>query len=84
MSKILLLVHISLDGFVAGVHGELTGFESGEENLQFVCDLTANAGAAMFGRKSYELLEAFWPKAKDIPNQRQKVHRVKNTCRAGN
>jgi dihydrofolate reductase len=68
MRKLILIVHTSLDGFVAGTKGELDGFDASEENLQFVCDLTAEADAALFGRISYQLLNGYWPKAKDIPN----------------
>jgi dihydrofolate reductase len=68
MRKLVLVVHISLDGFVAGAKGELDGFPSGEENLQFVCKLTENADAALLGRISYKLLNGYWPTAKDLPN----------------
>lgn len=68
MRKITWMFHISLDGFVAGINGELNDFDAGEENLQFVASLTNDADAAMFGRISYELLEGYWPKAKEIPN----------------
>lgn len=68
MRKLVLLAHISLDGFVAGPKGELDGFDAGEENLQFVCQLTQDADAALFGRVSYELLNKYWPTAKDRPN----------------
>ena len=65
--KLVLIVHISLDGFVAGPKGKLDGFEAGEENLQFVCVLTKNADTILMGRISYELLNPFWPTAKDRP-----------------
>jgi len=68
MRKLILVAHISIDGFVAGLQGELDGFPSGDENLEFVCRLTDDADAAIFGRVSYELLNGFWPKAKDLPH----------------
>lgn len=68
MRKLILVVHISLDGFVAGQNGELDGFDAGEENLEFVCRLTDEADAALFGRTSYQMLEAYWPTAKDRAN----------------
>jgi dihydrofolate reductase len=67
MRKLILVVHTSLDGFVAGSKGELDGFEAGEENLKFVCKITKDADSAIFGRISYELLESYWPTAKDQP-----------------
>jgi dihydrofolate reductase len=67
MRRIALLAHISLDGFVAGPRGELDDFDASEENLEFVCSLTKSADTALFGRVSYELLNAYWPIAKDRP-----------------
>src|SRR5258706_3597512 len=68
MRKIILIAHISLDGFVAGPNGELDGFDASEENLQFVCKLTGEADTALFGRISYQLLDSYWPTARDMSN----------------
>jgi dihydrofolate reductase len=68
MRKLILIVHTSLDGFVAGLKGELDDFDASEENLQFVCELTKDADTALFGRISYQLLEAYWPTAHQLPN----------------
>ena len=65
MRKLVLVVHVSLDGFVAGPKGELDGFDAGEENLEFVCGLTKDADAALFGRLSYEMINGHWPTVKD-------------------
>lgn len=64
MRKLILIAHTSLDGFVAGPNGELDGFEAGEENLEFVCKITEQAGTAVFGRVSYQLLDSYWPTAR--------------------
>lgn len=68
MRKLILVAHVSLDGFVAGLKGELDGFDAGEENLLFVCTLTEEADTALCGRISFDLLETYWPGAKDRPN----------------
>ena len=73
MRKLILVAHISLDGFVAGSNGELDGFEADDENLAFVCKLTEEADAALFGRISYELLNNDWPTAKYRPNASKAV-----------
>src|ERR1700759_3467446 len=65
MRKIILIVHTSLDGLVAGVNGELDGFDASDENLGFVCDIAEHADAAFFGRVSYQLLDNYWPNAAD-------------------
>ena len=68
MRKLILIAHISLDGFVAGPKGELDDFDKGEENLEFICKLTEEADTALFGRITYDLLDSYWPTARDNPN----------------
>ncbi len=65
MRKVILIVHTSIDGFVGGVNGEFDGFNASPENLDFVNDLTDEADAALVGRISYEMLERYWPTARD-------------------
>lgn len=67
MRELTLIVQTSLDGFVAGPNGEFDNFLGGEENLGFVCSLIDGADAALFGRVSYQLLNAHWPTAADKP-----------------
>jgi dihydrofolate reductase len=67
MRKLILIVHTSLDGFVAGPNGELDGFDNKAENLEFVVSLTETADSALFGRISFQLLESYWPTARDHP-----------------
>ncbi len=78
MRKLVLIAHTSLDGYVAGLQGELTGFAAGDENLGFVCDLAEQADAALFGRVSYQLLESYWPTA------HQRPHATENEIRYAN
>ena len=68
MRKLILIVHTSLDGFVAGENGEFDGFNPSPENLDFVCSLTDEADAALAGRISYQMLESYWPTARDKAN----------------
>jgi dihydrofolate reductase len=68
MRKLILIVHTSLDGFVAGENGEFDGFNTSPENLDFVCSLTDEADGALAGRVSYQMLESYWPTARDKAN----------------
>src|SRR6202012_1775327 len=61
MRKTILMVHLSLDGYVAGPLGDLGYFTQNDDNLAFVNSLTIGADAALFGRNSYKLLNDFWP-----------------------
>ncbi|HEU5052673.1 MAG TPA: dihydrofolate reductase family protein [Hanamia sp.] len=73
MRDINLIVQISLDGFVAGIKGEFDNFTQGEETLEFVCNITDTADAAMFGRISYQLLESDWPTAGSKPGATKNI-----------
>lgn len=68
MQKISLIAHLSLDGFVADDKGSLSLFKEGEDNLQFVADISSTADTILLGRKTYNLLDDFWTKAKDLPS----------------
>ena len=68
MRNLILIVHTSFDGFVAGTKGEFDNFTPGEESLEFVCSVTNDSDAALFGRVSFQLLESHWPTAADSPN----------------
>jgi dihydrofolate reductase len=67
MRRITLIVHFSLDGFVAGPKGNLGYFTQSDENLQYVNSLLNNADSALLGRNSYELLASFWSDRCNVP-----------------
>ncbi len=78
MRKIILIVHISMDGYAAGEKGELDGFNPSPENLDFVCSLTDKADALLAGRVSYEMLNRYWPTARDKANASQSEIKYSN------
>ncbi len=68
MRRIVMLEHVSLDGYLAGPNGEMDWIKVGDEMWDYVDPLTANADAAIFGRKTYEMMHYYWPTAGDQPN----------------
>jgi dihydrofolate reductase len=78
MRKLTLIVQTSLDGFVAGPNGEFDNFRGGEENLEFVCGITEDADAALFGRVSYQLLNSYWPTAASRPDATRNMIKYSN------
>lgn len=68
MRKLILLMHTSLDGFVAGPNGEMDWINVDEEMFDFGKKLTDEADAALYGRKTYEMMNGYWPMAGDQPN----------------
>src|SRR5690349_22991697 len=63
MRKLKLVIHTSIDGFVAGETGEFDALTQSPENLDFVCSLTNNADAVLAGRRSFQMLDSYWPTA---------------------
>ncbi len=68
MRKIILFDHVSLDGFAAGPAGEMDWILLSDEMFDFVGTLTQDADAALYGRKTYEMMDNYWPTAGDEPN----------------
>ncbi|MEJ7770154.1 MAG: dihydrofolate reductase family protein [Chitinophagaceae bacterium] len=63
MRKVILLMHASLDGFVAGLHGEMDWIVFDEELADEVGKLTHTADTALYGRVTYQMMENYWPTA---------------------
>lgn len=63
MANITASLHISLDGFVAGPGGEMDWINFDDEMFDFAGSLTGNAGAALYGRKTFDMMDAYWPAA---------------------
>lgn len=63
MREIILIVHTSLDGFVANEKGGFDDFEPGEDNLSFVTEISKEADTILAGRITYEMLDGYWPYA---------------------
>lgn len=61
-------MHVSLDGFVAGPNGEMDWIRINDEMFDTVGGLTAGADAALYGRVTYQMMDAYWPTAAEQPN----------------
>ncbi|MFT3911642.1 MAG: dihydrofolate reductase family protein [Ferruginibacter sp.] len=78
MRELILIAQTSLDGFVAGIHGEFDNFIGGEENLEFVCNIIDEADAILLGRISYQLLNSDWPTAANKPGATKNMIKYSN------
>ena len=65
MRKLIMKMSVSIDGFVAGAHGENDWiFKTGdEESLAWSVTQSWEAGLIIMGRKSFELMAHYWPTA---------------------
>lgn len=61
-------MHSSLDGFVAGSNGEMDWITVDEEIFDFVSTMTDKADTALYGRVTYQMMEAYWPTAGAKPD----------------
>ena len=68
MRKIVQLMHVSLDGFVAGPNGEMDWIKVDEEIFDHVGKRISKGDTALYGRVTYQLMESYWPTAADKPN----------------
>ena len=68
MRKLIISLHTSLDGFVAGPGGEMDWIKLDDEMFDFVGTFTDAADAALYGRVTYQMMDSYWPTAADKPN----------------
>jgi dihydrofolate reductase len=68
MRNLVLFMHTSLDGFVAGTQGEMDWIHVDEEIFDYSAERTNQADTALYGRKTYQMMEGYWPTAADQPN----------------
>lgn len=68
MRNLILFMHTSLDGFVAGPNRELNWAKLDDELFDFVATMTAKADTALYGRVTYNMMENYWPTAAEQPN----------------
>jgi dihydrofolate reductase len=61
MRKIISLMHVSLDGFVAGPHGEMDWIYMDDEIFNDVTELAGTIDVAIYGRVTYQMMESYWP-----------------------
>jgi len=67
MRKIISFMHISLDGFVAGLNGEMDWIKVDEEIFDYVGKRISKGDTALYGRVTYQMMENYWPTAGDEP-----------------
>src|SRR5687768_12388085 len=68
MRKLVLFMHASLDGFVAGPNGEMDWINVEDELFEYASAETQLADTALYGRVTYQMMDGYWPTAADQPN----------------
>lgn len=68
MRRLVLFMHVSVDGFVAGPNGEMDWIHVDEEMFEIAGQQTSEADTALYGRVTYQMMDSYWPTAADKPN----------------
>ena len=67
MGKLVLFMHVSLDGLVAGPNGEMDWITVNEEIFDYVGKRIEGTDTALYGRVTYQMMEGYWPTAAEQP-----------------
>ncbi len=67
MRKIISFMHISLDGFTAGPNGEMDWIKIDDEIFDLAYQVTEMSDLAIYGRVTWQLMDAYWPTAANLP-----------------
>ena len=61
MRRIVHFMHVSLDGFVADSNGAMDWIHVDDEIFDYAGARTAKGDTALYGRKTFAMMEAYWP-----------------------
>ena len=68
MGNLTLFMHISLDGFGSGINGQMDWIHIDDEIFDYGAERIYATDIALYGRKTYQLMESYWPTAAGQPN----------------
>jgi dihydrofolate reductase len=68
MGNLVVFMHVSLDGFVAGLNGEMDWIYTDEELFDYGAQRISATDCALYGRKTYQMMEGYWTTAANQPN----------------
>ena len=83
MRNIHLFVTLSLDGYFEGSNHDLSWHNVDHEFNKFAIEQLRETGLILFGRRTYQLMEGFWPKAavdpETSPDNQEIARLINNT-----
>jgi dihydrofolate reductase len=76
MRKLVLFMHVSLDGFAADENRGLDWISYDSELQQYADGIIATVGSPVYGRVTYELMAGYWPTVLTNPkaSEHSKAH----------
>jgi dihydrofolate reductase len=81
MRKLMVLNHITLDGYFCGPNGDMSFFHNrwGDEEFHaFAVDNSKEADALLFGRTTHEVMVSYWPTPEALQNEPIIAERMNN------
>lgn len=83
MRSIHLFVMLSLDGYFEGPDHDLSWHNVDDEFNKYAIEMLRETGLILFGRRTYQLMKGFWPKAavdpEMSPDKREIARLINNT-----
>lgn len=83
MGKLRVFESLSVDGYFVDANGDIGWAHAGRDDPEFAAWVAGNAssgGELLFGRKTYQLMEAFWTTpaaAQQMPDVARGIHAAK-------
>src|SRR5437870_6057404 len=71
MRKVVLLEHVSLDGFAAGPNDEMDWITFDSDVEAYVHALHSRVDTAIYGHRTYQMMKSYWPTVLTKPNAGQ-------------
>ncbi|MDG0808666.1 dihydrofolate reductase family protein [Cohnella rhizosphaerae] len=68
MRKLVLFMHVSLDGYASDLNGGLDWIPYNEEFESYAEEVVAEVGSPVYGLTTYRMMESYWPTVLDDPN----------------
>jgi dihydrofolate reductase len=68
MRKLVSFMHISLDGFTTNSKEQIDWILADQEMFDIAGQQILKSDTALYGRGTYQIMEAYWPSAADQPN----------------
>jgi dihydrofolate reductase len=61
MRKLVVFDNVTLDGFFAGVNGDISWFKRDARTSEFALKMAQSGSTLIFGRVTYQLMASYWP-----------------------
>ena len=81
MRKLTVFNSVTTDGYFAGEKGDLSWAHAGSDDpewKQFVIQNAKGGGVMVFGRKTYDLMNSYWPTNEAIKSDPEVAERMNN------